>query len=206
MSTSTSLSSSERSRRSSRASAPPLASIFSQAVRADLAGATEWLTGRIHRARLYPLSQSELTGAPSSWFITTILESPPRLRGWRGPQPAHSIDYIDAIARSGFPLAIDRQPAARRRWFTDYVQDTVLRDALEHANIRKPDEMLRLLTILAARTAQELKTGALENDLQLDRHTISSYLEILSGLFLSQSLPRGTRIGRSDSSRHRRNT
>lgn len=68
------------------------------------------------------------------------------------------------------------------------MQDTVLRDALEHANIRKPDEMLRLLTILAARTAQELKTGALENDLQLDRHTISSYLEILSGLFLSPEL------------------
>lgn len=163
--------------------------LLTGSVRADLAGATEWLTGRIHRARLYPLSQSELMGAPSSWFTTTVLESPERLRGWRNPQAAHSIDYINAIIRGGFPLAIDRTAAARRRWFTDYVQDTVLRDALEHANIRKPHEMLRLLTLLSSRTAQELKAGALENDLQLDRHTIGSYLEILSGLFLSQSLP-----------------
>lgn len=163
--------------------------LLTGSVRADLAGATEWLTGRIHRASLFPLSQSELAGTPSTWFASTVLESPLRLRGWRSPKPARSIDYIERLARGGFPLAVDRKAASRRRWFTDYVRDTVLRDALEHANIRKPEEMLQLLTLLAARTAQELKAGALENDLQLDRHTISSYLEILSGLFLCHSLP-----------------
>lgn len=173
----------------SRRGATPGQYLLTGSVRADLAGATEWLTGRLHRARLFPLSQSELAGAPSNWFTTTILKSPLLLRGWRSPKPAYSIDYIELVTRGGFPLAVDRRAASRRRWFTDYVHDTVLRDALEHANIRKPEEMLRLLTLLAARTAQELKAGALENDLELNRHAISSYLEILSGLFVCQPLP-----------------
>lgn len=163
--------------------------VLTGSVRADLAGATEWLTGRVHRARLYPLAESELSGTPSTWFLRTVLETPLQLRGWRNEIVELGVDYIDRIARGGFPLAVNRRPAARYRWFTDYVNDTVLRDALEHANIRKPDEMLRLLTLLASRTAQELRPGSFENDLGLNRQTVAGYLEILTGLFIAEPIP-----------------
>lgn len=173
--------------------------VLTGSVRADLAGATEWLTGRVHRARLHPLSESEIGGAPSTWFLDTVLRSPVHLRGWRTETEILSVDYLDRIARGGFPLAVRRRPAARHRWFADYVNDTVLRDALEHANIRKPDEMLRMLTLLASRTAQEIKAGSLGNDLGLNRQTVTSYLEVLAGLFLIEPIPpwhanRGERV------------
>jgi predicted AAA+ superfamily ATPase len=163
--------------------------LLTGSVRADLAGTTEWLTGRVHRARLYPLAESELGGTPSTWFLQTILDSPLQLRGWRSPRTELSVDYMDRLCRGGYPLAVGRPSTSRHRWFLDHVRDTVLRDAMQHANIRKPDEMLRLLTMLAARTATELKPGALENDLGLDRHTIRGYLEILTGLFLVDEIP-----------------
>lgn len=173
----------------SRRGAHPGQYLLTGSVRSDIAGATEWITGRVHRVRLYPLAQSELAGAPSTRLVETVLETPLRLRGFRSARVETSVDLIERIVRGGFPLAVGRRPTARRRWFDDYIRDTVLRDALEHANIRKPEEMLRLLTILSARTAQELTPGSIENDLELDRHAVGGYLEILSALFLVERTP-----------------
>jgi predicted AAA+ superfamily ATPase len=65
----------------------------------------------------------------------------------------------------------------------------VLRDALDHASIRKPDEMLTLIRLLATRTAQVYKTSSVAGDLRLDRHTAGAYRETLRGLFIVEELP-----------------
>jgi predicted AAA+ superfamily ATPase len=100
----------------------------------------------------------------------------------------HDPDYLASLCRGGFPVAVQRNAAGQARWFRDYVEDTVLRHALDHAGIRKPEEMLRLLKLLAAHTARIVRAGALENDLQLDRHSIGAYREILRSLFLVDDL------------------
>jgi len=64
----------------------------------------------MHR-RLHPLSESELGGTPSTWFLDTVLRSPVHLRGWQTEMETLSVDYLDRIARGGFPLAVRRRPA-----------------------------------------------------------------------------------------------
>lgn len=64
-----------------------------------------------------------------------------------------------------------------------------LRDALDHAGIRKPREMQRLLTLIAGRTACVFKAAGFASDLGLNRQTVTAYQEILTGLFILDELP-----------------
>ncbi len=173
----------------SRTGAAPGRFLLTGSVRGDVAGAQESLTGRIHRARLHPLSQGEYRRQSPEPFLVGLLRGGEEFEGWRDPRPLTSYEYLDIVCRGGFPIAVDRNPSARTRWFRDYVEDTVLRDALDQAKIRKPNEMKRLLQLLAARTGQIVKSGSIENDLQLDRHTITAYQHVLEGLFLVEHLP-----------------
>lgn len=173
----------------SRRGARPGSFLLTGSVRSDLLGSQERLTGRIHRARMHPLSEGEFRRQPAERFLAAVLKEPTAPRLWRDPRPATSYEYLELVCRGGFPLAVTRSDAARRRWFRDYVEDTVLRDALEHASIRKPDEMLNLLRLLAARTSRVVPHGALEGDLRLDRHTIAGYRQVLQALFLVDELP-----------------
>ncbi len=172
-----------------RRGARPGSYLLTGSVRADMLRTEERLTGRIHRARLHPLSEGEFRRQTPERFLATAIQDPSALEGWRDPRVASSLDYLESICRGGFPLAVTRNAAARRRWFKEYVTDTVLRDALDHANIRKPDEMLKLLRLLAARSAQVVKHGALETDLRLDRHTAAAYRQVLEALCLTEELP-----------------
>lgn len=172
-----------------RRGARPGSYLLTGSVRADLLRTEERLTGRIHRARLHPLSEGEFLRQSPERFLAGTIQEPSVLEGWRDHRVVTSLEYLESICRGGFPLAATRNPAARRRWFHDYVTDTVLRDALDHANIRKPDEMLKLLRLLAARSARVVKHGALEKDLRLDRHTTAAYRQVLEALFLIEELP-----------------
>lgn len=163
--------------------------LLTGSVRADLLGSRERLTGRIHRARLYPLSVGEFRCQEPERFLDRVLDEPTCVAGWRDAKRLTSYDHLEIVSRGGFPLAVERGSVSRSRWFRDHVRDTVLRDALEHANIRKPDEMLRLLRLLATRTGQIARQASLSDDLQLDRHTVAAYRQILQALFLVEELP-----------------
>lgn len=138
---------------------------------------------------MHPLSEIEYRRLDTNGILRQILDDHRTLRGWRDPQPATSLDYLAAAGRGGFPLAVRRQERSRMRWFRDYVQDTVLRDALDHVGIRKPEEMLMLLRMLASRTAQIFKSSSLTNELDLKSQTVVAYEEILAGLFIIDELP-----------------
>jgi len=173
----------------SRRGAQPGSYLLTGSVRADLLRSEERLTGRIHRAHLHPLSEGEYLGQSPELFLATVIQEPSALEGWRDRRVVTSFEYLESVCRGGFPLAVTRNAGARWRWFHDYVTDTVLRDALDHANIRKPGEMLNLLRLLAAGSARVVKHGALEKDLRLDRHTAAAYRQVLEALFLTEELP-----------------
>lgn len=173
----------------SRRGARPGSYLLTGSVRSDLLEPQERLTGRIHRARMHPLSEGEYRRQPPERFLSTVLEKPSALVAWRDVRPLSSYEYLQVVCRGGFPLAVTRNDVARRRWFHDYIEDTILRDALEHAGIRKPDEMLKLSRLLAARTSRVIPHGALENDLRLDRHAIAAYRQVLQALFLIDEIP-----------------
>nr|MDT0662452.1 ATP-binding protein [Micromonospora sp. DSM 115978] len=146
------------------------------------------LVGRAETVELWPLSQGEIDGEPDG-FVDAIFD-------W---EDAHresvssglrKHDYLDRVARGGYPEAVSRaNPARRRRFFEAYLSDLIVRDVQQVANISRITELRQLLSLLAGQAAGLLKPERLANELGLSAKTISHYLEILETIFVIRAIP-----------------
>ncbi|MDR1293426.1 MAG: AAA family ATPase, partial [Bifidobacteriaceae bacterium] len=85
------------------------------------------LTGRIHRLPVYPLAQSEIDGTPGG-LLAALFEDP-RTAATSPLATGDRADYMRRISIGGFPLALRAwTPAARGRWFANYIEQTIRRD------------------------------------------------------------------------------
>jgi predicted AAA+ superfamily ATPase len=99
-------------------------------------------------------------------------------------------NYLDRVARGGFPEAIHRDtPRRRRRFFESYLADILSRGVRQVADIRRADDMQRLLSLLAAQAGGLLNVNRLSNDLQLTAPTTRSYLDILETIYQIRLVP-----------------
>ncbi len=96
----------------------------------SLPAAAQSLTGRLHIAALWPLSQGEIDGVEER-FVEQLLDDPARLVDPGTQSKTSRQDYVARILRGGLPLAVARRRASRGRWFDDYVQLVVERDVIE---------------------------------------------------------------------------
>ncbi|WP_330178753.1 ATP-binding protein [Nocardia sp. NBC_01503] len=147
------------------------------------------LPGRMETIELWPLSQGEIDGAPDR-FIDSAFE--------RGPQLRHDgtenrDDYIERIARGGFPEAVAREGKRRSRFFSSYVADLINRDVMQLSEIERSAEMFTLANLVAARSGQLLVPGALGNELGLPKDTVARYLRLLEEVFLIKRIPAWSR-------------
>ena len=77
------------------------------------------------------------------------------------------------IAAGGYPAALARRAAARRRaWYRDYVETQVQRDVRDLTRIHSLDALPKLLAAAAAQTAQLVNVAALAAPFELTRQTI----------------------------------
>lgn len=164
-----------------------------------LAGSTRFLTvptlseslaGRARIVDLGPMTQAELRGLPpESWIDAAFRGRCPDV-----PNPPTRADYARMIVAGGLPsFARLDDERARAELLEDYARTVTLRDAREIARIRKADDLLRLLRLLAARTANELVITDLARDAGLDRETTSTYLALLETVYLSAPIPAWSR-------------
>lgn len=149
--------------------------------------AAQALTGRIHLIELLPFSQGELDGVHED-FLDTALREPPRLITPRRSTTARA-EYIERICRGGMPLAVARAEATRDRWFDDYVNMSLRRDATDLSRIRHAAALPRLLQRLAGQTAQMLDITKAAQSLDVERRTADSYTKLLEDLLLVRRLP-----------------
>lgn len=75
-----------------------------------------------------------------------------------GPTIDHSSslrqrDYLNRIVVGGFPEAVRRTPRRRTAFFASYLSTLIERDVLELANVGRHGDLLKLLSLLAARTS-----------------------------------------------------
>ncbi|MGL4745815.1 MAG: ATP-binding protein [Dermatophilaceae bacterium] len=146
------------------------------------------LTGRLHSMTIWPLSQGELAGEVED--LLPVLREDPEAAVHAHPSSTMArSEYIDRVCAGGFPLAVHRTPAARNRWFDDYLTQSVERDALELVRIRQRQVLRELLNRLAGRTGQVLNLSEAVNGLGVDRKTAEEYTKLLEDLFLVARLP-----------------
>lgn len=147
------------------------------------------LPGRMETIELWPLFQGEIDGVPDR-FIDSAFEHGPQLR-FDGTE--NRDDYIERIARGGFPEAVAREGKRRSRFFSSYVADLINRDVMQLSEIERSAEMFTLANLVAARSGQLLVPGALGNELGLPKDTVARYLRLLEEVFLIKRIPAWSR-------------
>lgn len=150
--------------------------------------AAQALTGRLQRLPILPLAESELEGTRPD-LVRSLLEG----RGGtsEGESSATSRDeYVDRVARGGFPIALaTRTDRARWRWTDDYVRLTLERDVQELAKVRQAHTLPLILERVAGQTAQVLNVARISDALGTDAKTVRDYLRLLEAVFLLRIVP-----------------
>ncbi len=154
------------------------------------------LTGRLHALTIWPLSQGEIAGVRED-LLEALWADPGGTISQTPTSTTTRADYVDRVCAGGLPLALRRSPAARARWFDDFVRASVERDALDLSRIRERQAMTDLLALVAAQTGQLLNVSAAADKLGVSRATVESHLRLLEDLFLVVRLPAWGRTLRS---------
>lgn len=156
--------------------------------------AAQSLTGRAHVMTVWPLSQGEIHGVVET-FVEQLLKDPRQLVNPSASRTSRE-DYIARVVAGGLPIAVQRQGAARTRWFADYVNLVCERDVLEISRVRQRALLPRLLTRLAGQTASLLNIAQAARTLNMEARTAESYTKLLEAVFLIHRLPAwGTTVG-----------
>lgn len=147
------------------------------------------LTGRLHSLTIWPLSQGEITGVTEN--ILPALRADAATAVASSPSSATTrAEYIARVVSGGFPLALARvTDASRSRWFDDYVEQTLERDAMELIRVRQRHALRELFVRLAAQTGQVLNLAQAGAELAIDRKTLEDYAQLLEDLYLVSRLP-----------------
>lgn len=145
------------------------------------------LPGRTETIELWPLSQGEIDSAPDG-FVDAIFQRDGRVSV--APSSLTKRDYVVRALRGGFPEAVHRDAGRRRaRFFDSYVTDLVTRDVQQMADIQRPEEMRRLLSVIAARMGALAVVRSIANDVELPAMTLKRYLDLLELVFVIKRIP-----------------
>jgi uncharacterized protein len=153
---------------------------------------SESLTGRAAFLELWPFTQGELDGTPDR-FLATAFRSPDDLLDHR-PSTLTSSDYLNRVCAGGFPEAVAMPSRIRRTWFRNYIRTVTERDITELTGARRSQQLPRILSLLAARTANELVVTHIHDASGLgSRTTTEDYLAYLQMTYLVRLLPAWSR-------------
>lgn len=154
--------------------------------------AAESLGGRLTDVTMGTLTLDERNDLPEPTFLARLLdEGPAMLRGWRAERSLGRRELIAEAIRGGFPLVTDRgSAAARRRGLEDWVNASVIADGAAVGGVRNTEALRRMLRLYAASTASVTpKDRPLADQLEIDRRTVASYRDLLTGLHVTWDLP-----------------
>lgn len=146
----------------------------------------ESLAGRMEVVQLNPLSEMEKQRSKAS-LLTALLAGD--IKTCITSRQTIVPGIPDAICSGGYPEPNTRAEGRARQWFKQYLNAIIQRDVKHIAAIRDENELLKLMELLAWRTASLLNTSQLSNELNLDRATVEKYLSILERLFMVRRLP-----------------
>ena len=142
---------------------------------------SESLAGRIEILTLRPFSQGEIEAVPENFIDAAFDDSLRRAGGCD--------DLIVRILRGGYPSALERPDPERRAWFGSYVTTILDRDIRDLSHIDALSSLLRLLALIAARTAGLLNFMDLARSSGIPQTTLKRYFALLEATFLVQLLP-----------------
>ena len=167
--------------------------VMTGSVRADLLGETWPGTGRVVRLRMDGLTMRELHAPESApAFVERLTGSDPDAF----TLPADVPDlrgYVRLALRGGFPEPVLRlSQDAGRAWLEGYLDQLLTRDVEGLSGGRDPARLRRYFEALALSTAGLPEHKTLYDAAGINRKTALSYDQLLTNLFVLDSLPAWT--------------
>ena len=149
---------------------------------------TESLSGRARIVDLWPFSQGELRGGSDSFLDRLLAGADPRTElSW---SPFGRLATAEAVVRGGYPdAALMDSERMRRQWLLDYGRTLISRDLTDLSRVQRSADLPRLLSVLAASTANELNVSALASAFSIPQQTARAYLALLETIYVFHQLP-----------------
>jgi hypothetical protein len=142
---------------------------------------SESLAGRAVYLTLWPMTEAEKRGRPSSGPWSSWLEAPDA-SGARAaaPKAEASGEWLPRALEGGYPVpALSDDAAMRSQWFDGYVRTYLERDLQDIASIAALADFRRLMRLAALRLGQMLNQSELARDAALPQSTTHRYLNLL---------------------------
>ena len=147
----------------------------------------ETLAGRMEILRLWPLSQGEIAGRREAFLDALLAGEPNTLTP---DLDRHKRDtLLERISAGGFPEAVARTGARRRRWFESYLDTMLQREVRDLANVAGLTDLPRLMLLLASRSTGLLNYAGISRDLGMPQTTLKRYVALLETAFLILTVP-----------------
>lgn len=144
---------------------------------------SEPLTGRKYEFQLFPFALSELQQIYSTLEIDRLLEQ----RMIQGMYP-------DIVLNTGESISLLKELAG----------SYLYKDVLQHQQIRRPEQLEKLLIALALQIGQEVSYNELANSLGITKETVANYIQLLEKAFVIFRLPPFSRNLRNELSKMRK--
>ena len=139
----------------------------------DLGGhLKESAAGRFNSYNLWPLSLEELA-EHSSWI-----------------EVKRQIN--DRMIYGCHPDVIN-DPAHAKEYLLDFTDSILYKDLFKLAEVRKPTNLTKLVTFLAANVGSEIRYGSIASELGIQNKTIERYVDLLASCFILKVVPSWTR-------------
>ncbi len=162
---------------------------------------SESLAGRAAFLELWPFTQGEIHGT-SDDFLDTAFSDPEALLN-SPPTKLTAVDYLERVCVGGYPEVLTAPASARALWFRNYVRSVTQRDITELTGARQAQQLPKVLSLLAARTANELVVAHIHDESGLgSRVTTDDYISHLQMTYLVQLLPAWSRNPGKKVTRH----
>ena len=164
--------------------------ILTGSVRAEMENRLWPGTGRILQVPMYGFSVRELRGrAADAAFIDRVAAdgvSAVRVHG----DELNIRGYLDLMLEGSFPEpALRTPPAARGRWFDNYVEQMITRDIPAVAPRRDPELMRRYLSALAVNSAGLVADESLREAAGINAKTAREYQALFQRMFVLDLVP-----------------
>lgn len=138
------------------------------------------LAGRMETLSLLPLSQSEMQGQTANW-LDHLFEG----EFLRPVTSASQDDLVDRVLRGGYPEAVARPTARRRKaWVQQYLNAIIARDVRDVSGIEKLDHLPRFIQALAQTAGQMCNYTQLAGQVGIDGKTAASYIGVFEQMYL----------------------
>ncbi|MFH1428521.1 MAG: ATP-binding protein [Candidatus Margulisiibacteriota bacterium] len=95
----------------------------------------------------------------------------------------------DQILLGSYPELICRNYSGSAEWYAAYIRNYLERDVRNLANIGNLRDFQRLISLLAARTSQELNMSSLSKELGISVKTVQSWISILEASYIIFLVP-----------------